>query len=324
MSGGGPEAQPEGATELVLPVDPEAHAPSEASPSPRRPPPPAPARPAWWRRGTGPTRSPGPFVVRAMAYEVFVVLFTALALGVLAYVGLQGQFTDLYLRLRGGPAVTSGEVTVVTVGREALYLWDPADPEPEVTPRGLLAELVEVAEAGGARVVVLDFLLDRPAEGDERLAAAAASHGRVLAAERFESTSARRDFVPATSATLGPGLAAGFANLQAEATTLFSDELLVRKAPLVRRVARAQLSGSYPMSVVSGVQEDARTWPAMALLAAWRHRNPDAPVDALLQALEAGCPAPPASCGLDLEALGLPGLPGPLGESLTLLSLIHI
>ncbi len=253
-----------------------------------------------------------------MAYEVLVVLFTASALAVLAYVGLQGRFTDLYLRARGPAEQTSAEVVVVTVGREALYLWDPADPEPEVTPRGLLAALVEAATAAEAEVVVLDFLLDRPAEGDADLAAAMGAHPRVVTAERFESEARGREFVPGTLPALGAVSSAGFANLQAEAPTLLSDDLLVRSAPLVRRVARAELQGTFPMGLLSGIQEDDRVWPSMALVAAWWARHPGESPDSLLSALDAACPALPGPCDGPGGDLGLPELPGDLSQALTI------
>jgi len=258
-----------------------------------------------------------------MGYEVMVVLVTAAAVTVLAFVVLQGRFQDLYIKLRPHAEV-SGEVALLTIGPEALYLWNPEDREPSVTPRALVAELVRFLDAAGADVVVLDLLLDTPQEGDDRLAAAARAHGAVLAAERLEITdpSSGQEFVAGLSPTLMEDLHGGFANFQEEQNTLFSRELLVRRIPLVRVANRSHLSGSWPENVVGGRQDVDQMVPALSLLAAWlHHARRDAPAadPADLQAkLREGCSAPPLTCRIGMPDLGLPALPQPLEEPLTI------
>ena len=103
-----------------------------------------------------------------LAHEVVVNVLAAVALAGLAFALFGGRVEDLYLRTRTFAPV-SGHVTVVGIDEESFYLWDPADPRPEVTPRGLLAELVRVLTAAKARVVVLDILTDTPAPGDDEI-----------------------------------------------------------------------------------------------------------------------------------------------------------
>ena len=129
----------------------------------------------------GPSMEPVSHLTHHLAYEVAQAMVVAAVLACLAFAGLGGRFADLYVWLRG-PAPVSDQVSVLSIGDEALYLWDPADPAPEITPRALLAELVRFLDAAGARVIVLDILLDLPAAGDDVLAAAAASHGAVIGA----------------------------------------------------------------------------------------------------------------------------------------------
>jgi len=255
-----------------------------------------------------------------LGYEILQAIIVAGVLATLAYAGLGGQFSDLYLRLRHNAPV-SGQVSLLTIGDEALYLWNPGDPEPEVTPRGLLAELIRFLEAAEARVVVLDILLDRPAEGDEVLAEAARSHGTVIGAERFVVTDpgAGREFAAAIHPALAGSIEAGFANLQEEESALFSGgDLRVRKAPLVRRLARARLTGTYPMNVIGGEQADGEVRPSLALLAAWLHAG-DRGVDRaheLTGLLQTRCQGQPLVCDLTGTQLDLPDLPQSLAQPL--------
>jgi CHASE2 domain-containing sensor protein len=131
--------------------------------------------------------SPGTVLIGNMVFEVTNSVVVAALIAMLAFVGLQGEFRDLYTWIRGN-APNSGEVSLLTIGEEALYLWDPTEPEPEVTPRGLLAKLVSFLDLAGAQVIVLDVLLEENADNDDLLAAAARTHGSVVAAERFRMT----------------------------------------------------------------------------------------------------------------------------------------
>jgi len=269
-----------------------------------------------------PVRSPDPitFLIRAFVYEVWVVLITGGMVTVLLFVALGSGITDLYLKVRGVGGV-SGHVAQVTIGEEALYLWDPSSPDPEVTPRGLLAEVVRFLDEAGAEVVVLDILLDRPAPADALLADASRAHGAVIAAERYVLTE------PATGLQFQPGLVAdydgavagGFANLHQQ-TTLLSEDLLVRGTPLVKRVTRARVQGTWPGNIVGAMQDDGAIVPSMALAAAWMYRQREQGLPSRVtdfeRALQAGCSGEPLVCEQGLAAFGLPEVPVGLEEVL--------
>ncbi len=321
--------EPEAAARPEAPPAAEA-AELEAVPAPEAPPariapgsvPPEPAAPraGWWARQIPQnTREPFGFILRAMAYEVLVVLVTAVAIAVLAFVALQGRFQDFYLKLRPHAPV-SGEVALLTIGPEAFYLWDPSDPTPSETPRALLAELVRFLDAAGTSVIVLDLLLDQPREGDEALAAAARAHGRVVAAERLVVTepSSGREFVAGVSPTLLGAMYSGYANFQAEQSTLFSGDLLVRRVPLVRLADRSHLMGPWPGNLVGGQQDIDQVVPALSLVATTLHRRGAVPPDQLARELQSGCSGTPMRCALSAEDLGLLPLPHPLHEPLSI------
>ena len=254
-----------------------------------------------------------------LAHEVAVNVLAAFALGVLAFVLLGGSVQDLYLRMRVS-APTSGEVALLTLDEEAFYLWDAAAPAPDVTPRALLAELIQFLDAAGARVIVLDLLLDSPQPGDDALAAAAKAHGAVVAAERFHigSGGSVTAFAPATVAPLDEAVVAGFANLEQEESTLFSEEMLVRRAPLVWHLSRARLTGTWPMNLVGGWQDDHTVMPSLTLAAAWLKRHPGASSTELYAALETRCGGLPLACTISLADLGLPVAPGALTDPLSI------
>jgi CHASE2 domain-containing sensor protein len=278
---------------------------------------------AWLRREVpaDPSMDPVSHLTHHLGYEVSQAMVVAVVLACLAFAGLGGRFADLYVWLRGSAPV-SDQVTLLSIGDEALYLWDPADPAPEVTPRALLAELVRFGDAAGARVIVLDILLDRPAGGDVALASAAEAHGAVIGAERFAVTDpgAGREFAAGITPALAGSVGAGFANLHEEERSLFSGSLLARKAPLVRRLARATLTGPYPTNLVGGEQTDGEVRPSLALLAAWLQAggHPASHVDQLIAQLHAGCTGRPLACGIGGSELGLPGLPAGLEEPLAI------
>jgi len=280
---------------------------------------PSPTSFPWWSRPTpsDPCMNPTSRLAHHLSYEITQAGVVAAVLATLAFLVLGGRFADLYLWLRP-TAPTSGQVTLLTVGEEALYLYDPSNPAPEVTPRALLAELVRFADAAGASVVVLDFLLDRPCEGDALLAAAARDHGAVVGAERFvvSDPGTGREFAAGPAVALGDAVVTGFANLHEEQHALFSSgDLLVRRTPLVRRVAWARQEGPWPMGLVGGDQIDAQVRPSMPLLAAWLHITGN-PAAALQRLIDEGCGGVPLTCDLDSADLGLPELPGGLHELL--------
>lgn len=264
-----------------------------------------------------PDMNPASRLSHHLSYEITQAVVVAAVLAILAFVVLGGRLADVYLWMRPA-APTSGQVTLLTVGEEALYLFDPSDPAPQVTPRALLAELVRFADAAGASVVVLDFLLDRPCEGDELLAAAAREHGAVVGAERFviSDPGSGREFAAGPAAGFGHTVVTGFANLHEEQHALFSSgDLLVRRTPLVRRVAWARQGGAWPMGLVGGDQADAQVRPSMPLLAAWLHSSGGSATD-LQRLLDDGCAGAPLSCELGAAELGLPELPGDLHDLL--------
>jgi CHASE2 domain-containing sensor protein len=252
-----------------------------------------------------------------LSYEITQAVVVAAVLAILAFVILGGRLADVYLWLRSS-APTSGQVTLLTVGEESLYLFDPSDPSPQITPRALLAELVRFVDAAGASVVVLDFLLDRPCEDDALLAAAARDHGAVVGAERFvvSDPDSGREFAAGPAAGFGDAIASGFANLHEEQHALFSSgDLLVRRTPLVRRVAWARQEGAWPMGLVGGDQADAQVRASMPLLAAWMHTSGGSAAD-LQRLLDDGCGGSPLGCELDAAGMGLPALPGDVHELL--------
>ncbi|MEZ4317523.1 MAG: CHASE2 domain-containing protein [Myxococcota bacterium] len=289
---------------------------------PDRRPPPRKAAPVARVEKRDPAKSPDvvTFMIRAMVYEVWVVGITGIAVTILLFVALGSGITDLYLQFRG-VAPVSEKVAQVTIGEEALYLWDPSMPDPDVTPRGLLAEVVRFLDQAGARVIVLDILLDRPAADDALLAEAARRHGAVVAAERYILTE------PATKLQFQPGLvgvydgavSGGFANLHLQ-TTILSQDLLVRGTPLVKRVTRARVEGHWPANIVGAMQDDGAIVPSMALAAAWMFRQREQGLSARLvdfeHQLHQHCTGRPLRCDLELSKVGLPDAPIRLDEVL--------
>lgn len=253
-------------------------------------------------------------LVQDVANEVVVNVLSAAALGALAFVLLGGRVDDVLLRLRGSAPV-SGEVTLLGIDEEAFYLWNPYEPEPERTPRGMLAELVLFLHAAGARVVVIDVLTDQPADGDEALVRAVQAHGRVVVAERFSPGRADGATPFAPASVLAEVAVPAYANLGLEEPTLFSDNLLVRAVPLAMGVARSRLSGPFPNGLVGAFQDDGAPIPALSLAAAWLQRSKDPPAT-LARSLAGRCGGQPLECTAGTAALGLPAAPGELHEAL--------
>lgn len=276
---------------------------------------PAPTATPWWASWMATPPPPengrvGSRLSRHLSYEVIVVIVTFLVASVLLFTSFDGEMRDVYVKSReilgAYPAHTSGEVALVTIGEEALYLWNPGVRPPEITPRAMLGELVAVLDEAGAEVIVLDFLLDTPEPGDERLAESAKAHGNVIAAERFVLTDPATGgrFAAGASTTLGDGITTGFANLGEEALWTSADERLVRSAHLVEVIDRARLQGDWPASVGQDQAQDELT-PHMTLLAAWQMRHPESRPDALMAQLAQSCTVMPVHCELTLTDLGL-------------------
>jgi CHASE2 domain-containing sensor protein len=232
-----------------------------------------------------------------MAYEVVVIAVTFVSVAVLGFLVSRGQFEDLYIKARG-PAPVSGQVALLTVGDEALYLWNPEDAQPEVTPRAMLAELIRFCDEAGAEVVVLDVLMDRAEPGDDVLANAIRETGMpVVAAVRLVETDPQSHHLFAAGITpaLEDTIVPGFANLQEEEPWLFSEVTLVRKAPLTAHAATARMTGLWPMNMVGAEQSDDTVLPSLAMAGAFLKSQGDA--TELARRLGSG------------ESLGLPSLP---------------
>ncbi len=272
----------------------------------------------WWRKAKEGEEcdEPASHLVRSMAYETMVVGFTAAAVAILAFLVSRGQLEDLYLKARGSAPV-SDQVAVLTIGPEALYLWDTEQPEPEVTSRALLAELVRFADQAGASVIVLDVMMETPEDGDDALARAVAqATAPVVSATRFVPTAptSKREFQPGLSPTLGQDIHPGFANLQVEQPWLFADAQLVRHAPLVRQVSTARVpQGPWPGNIVGAEQNDDTLLPSMTLLAAMLHVG--TPPEQLASACTVA-PGVPLHCSGGAEDLGLPEIPLPLEDGI--------
>ncbi|MFT5583566.1 MAG: CHASE2 domain-containing sensor protein, partial [Cognaticolwellia sp.] len=274
----------------------------------------------WWRKARldEECEEPASHLIRSMAYETLVVGFTAIAVGVLAFLVSRGQLEDLYLKARGSAPV-SNQVAVLSIGPEALYLWNAEQPQPEITPRAMLAELVRFADHSGASVIVLDVMMEEPQAGDDALVKAAAkARAPVVAATRFVPTAptSKRDFQPGLSPSLQDVIQPGFANLQVEQPWLFADGQLVRHAPLVRQVSTARIdAGAWPWNLVGAEQADHALVPSMTLLAAMLHVGSDA------EALQSACDVVPGEalrCSKGTGALGLPEIPLPLEQGMVI------
>jgi hypothetical protein len=126
-------------------------------------------------------------------------------------------------------------------------------------------------------------------------------------------------FAPGMSVGLGDSVVGGFANLQEQSVALFQGDIIARRAPLVRRVSRARLEGSFPMTV-GGEAGEAQVVPSMALTAAWLHaaRGADRTADPrdLARRLDDLCGGTPLSCDGGLDALGLPAIPSGMHNAL--------
>lgn len=255
-------------------------------------------------------------VGRDLAHEMIVNVLAAIALGALAFVALGGRIEDLYIAVRGS-APTSDQVTILALDEEAFYVWNPADPTPEVTPRALLAEVVRFLHVAGAKVVVLDILTDVPAPDDDALRAALETHGRVVVAERFAPGIVGDPTPFAAGSLFGEVALPAYANLGMEEQTFFSGEMAVRAVPLAQAVGRARLQSSFPLGLVGGWQDDDAPTPALAFAAAWLQRN-DLPLAQLTAALAERCGGAPLVCTAGPDAFGLPATPMPLHEALPL------
>ena len=269
---------------------------------------------AWWRQDARLPYSTEPqaHLVRNMAYEIGVAIVSALSMLIVVFLAYGGSFRDVYTLTRAY-APTSSRVALVTVGDDALYLWDSENPHPERTSRAMLANVVRFLEAADADVVVLDYLLDGNTEEDVSLAEAARSHGRVVVAEaaHLSDPASGRRFSVAPAAAIDQTTTSGIANFQEERASLVSEERYVRSSPLLARVARVRTTGPFPSGIVGALQDDAAVLPSLALQAAWLAQHPGADPSSLQTMLQLSCGDTPLRCKLDWSDLGIPAAPTP-------------
>lgn len=219
-------------------------------------------------------------LLKGFAAEFYKALYSTLLVTLLSFNAFGVRFDDVYARLVGTWEPT-GDVVFVPIGAEALSLWNPADAHPDTTPRDLLAELVRVADEGGARVIALDFLLEAPTAGDEALRAAAARHGAVIAGTRvaFDSPGATPFALGLSAGLRDPwrvadpnGVQPAHANLYVEEPLLFTGDLVARgMTPALRH--RTLLLTSDPTSwTTRALQTETRWTPSLAFASAWLFR----------------------------------------------------
>lgn len=163
-------------------------------------------------------------------------------------------------------------------------------------PRGLLAWVVRYLDAAGARVIVLDVLTDRPGEDDEALARAAEAHGAVIGATRLVSSGVpgRAPFVAGPTPGLRGTLEWGYANVHAEAPTVFGGFAgisVVRAVRMVVPATSAAVTGTWPLNLLEDAEVggEAIPRPALALAGAWRFKHMDAPQGGLQAFLTERC-----------------------------------
>ncbi len=235
-------------------------------------------------------------MMEMIAHSLFGGIATTILGTILGFTAFGGLFLDIYANL-AAPSESSEEVSLVTIGPEALYLWDANNPEPEVTPRDLLAVLVSALNDAGARTIVLDVLLDSPQENDDALAEAATKHGAVIGAEQSTVTQPRtgRLFAKGITPTLRgydtPAIYPAQANLFFTEPMLFTGDLIFRGVHLAQLYQRSSIQGQWPDTIV-GAREEVIS-PSLSLAGAWLHRalegSDTANFNTLLRELKDGC-----------------------------------
>lgn len=235
-------------------------------------------------------------MLEMVAHSVFGGVATTILGSFLGFTAFGGMFLDIYSNL-APPTEASGEVTLLTVGPEALYMWNSENPEPETTPRDLLAKLIDILDEAGARTIVLDVLLDGHTDNDELLMHAAQKHGSVIGAEQSIVNQPRtgRLFAKGISPTLQnadhTAIYPAQANLFFTEPLLFTGDMIFRGVHLVQFYQRSTIYGTWPETIV-GAKEEVIS-PALCLSGAWLHNarkaDPDTPYSKLLHELKEGC-----------------------------------
>ncbi len=253
-------------------------------------------------------------MMEMIAHSLFGGIATTIIGTILGFTAFGGLFLDVYANL-APPSESSEEVTVVTIGPESLYLWDANNPEPEVTPRGLLAELVNTLHDAGARTIVLDVLLDSSQQNDDALAEAAIKHGAVIGAEQSAVTQPRtgRLFAKGITPTLKgldtPAIYPAQANLFFTEPMLFTGDLIFRGVHLAQLYQRSSIEGTWPDTIV-GAREEVIS-PSLSLAGAWLHQarkeSDNANYNTLLRELKDTCSVELGK--LNCESHSVSGLP---------------
>jgi len=265
---------------------------------------------------------PSEALARDFSFRFFAWVVTALVTAMLGFMVLGGRFADVYMFLAGSEEV-SGDVVLVSVGPESLYIWNPEEPAPELTPRAMLAEIVRVLDAHGAQVIALDVLLEGRRAGDEALALAARSHGAVIGGSQFvEVPGFGEDFAGGISPALAdPFFAVDASRVQSAHVNLFKEEprhfsntMVVRGVrPVVRTSWRAPLADDWRAR--ANLLLGAKTSVSLGLAGAWLYRarqsDPAASLESLIEYLDEVCPYDGPAC----DETGVSGLPA-LGTSL--------
>lgn len=212
---------------------------------------------------------------------------------ILGFTAFGGMFLDVYQNLSPSEPV-SGEVTLLTIGPEALHLWDSENPNPDVTPRAMLAELISILETAGARTIVLDVLLTSSQDGDDLLAQAIKNHGTVVTAEQFVVNQPRtsKQYIAGTTPQIADVVGVGHANLYFTEPILFTGEMIFRGVHLVHFGQRSSIKGTWPNTVLNGGVFETIS-PSLSLAGAWLHQarghDPNITYAHLLTILKENC-----------------------------------
>jgi CHASE2 domain-containing sensor protein len=235
-------------------------------------------------------------VVEMVSHNIIRGVMTTLIGSILGFTIFGGMFLDIYNNL-APPIKDSGEVTLVTISHEALYLWDTEHPNPVTTPRDMLAQLVSLLDEAGAKTIVLDVLLDSPQDGDDALATAALTHGAVIGAEQTIINQPRtgrlfsKGITPTLRGQEAPIIFPAQANLFFTEPILFTGELIFRGVHLVQHYQRSSIVGQWPDTII-GAREEVFS-PSLSLAAAWLHQarknDPEAHFHQLLHEIKEQC-----------------------------------
>lgn len=221
-------------------------------------------------------------------------------IAVVVFLLLHGAIRDMFMAIN--PLGVSGESSVVTVGidYETLHRWSGLTEIAGATPRDLLAELVDILDEAGSRVIVLDILMDQSSPYDELLSSQMEEHGRVILGEKLHIRPNGVGYVESVTPTLS-GFYRGHVNLVDERAIVFhAEKRLVRSIDLAIPVVRA--TGELPaMRMGASVSS---VLPSMSLQAAYLYQQSSG---TSLEARMDSCHL--LDCSVSLEHLQLPAGP---------------